>query len=182
MLVAPASRNVSSVEGTGYHVATSTDNAVGEVIKHLDILRPTYTLIYFVAGWNPACSLIERDYVNLTRDYPDFHHIRVDCDEHPKLARYFDVRLQPSFLALVKGGEIARINHYNFEKIGIQLESISSLHQDQSIYYGTTGSAWERFYDEFDKWQLHGEQDRDATIMKHETQSDRHRGPGTGNA
>ena len=94
-------------------------DGVSDVIKHLDAKRPTYTLVYFTAKWNPACAKIERDYENLTTQYPGYHHIRVDCDAFPKLKRYFDTHVEPSFLVLVAGGEIDRINHYNFEKIGL---------------------------------------------------------------
>ena len=58
-------------------------------------MRPTYTLVYFTAAWNPVCKKIEKDYENLTAEYSMFHHIRVDCDATPKLKRYFDARCEP---------------------------------------------------------------------------------------
>ena len=109
-------RNVASVNGKNYFVPEG--QGVTDVIKHLDANRPTFTLLYFTAKWNPACAKIERDYENLTTDYPGYHHIRVDCDATPKLKRYFDTKYEPSFLVIVAGAEIERIDHYNFGKIG----------------------------------------------------------------
>ena len=103
------------------------------MINHLDKMRPKYTLLYFMASWNPACAKIEKDYEALVSAYPNYHHIRVDCDATPKVQRFFDARVQPSFLALIHGGEIARINHYNFEKLGIQLEEITTMHQNGDL-------------------------------------------------
>ena len=106
----------------------------------------------------------------------------MDCDAYPKVQKYFDARVQPSFLALINGGEIARINHYNFEKLGMQLEQITNLHQDGQLEVSSSsGATWERFYDEFDKWARYGEYDRDSMKLQIESQSDIHRGPGTNN-
>ena len=95
-----------------------------DVIKHLDTLRPTYTLLYFTASWNPICKQIERDYENLTAEYAQFHHIRVDCDVSPKVKRYFDARVEPQFLVLINGGEITRVTGYNFDKLVMTLEKV----------------------------------------------------------
>ena len=145
----------------------------------MDKTRPAYTLLYFVAEWNPTCKLIETDYEKLVAAYPNYHHIRVDCDATPKVSRYFDARVQPSFLALIHGGEVARYNHFNFEKLGESLERITHLHQDGTLSISEdSGKRWERFYDEFDKWARYGEYDRDSMRLQIETQSDTWRGAG----
>ena len=138
-------------------------------------------MIYFTAKWNPACAQIERDYENLTAQYPAYHHIRVDCDAFPKVKRYFDARLEPSFLVLLNGGEVERFDHYNFDKIGMNLERISSLHSSGLGYIGNTKDTWERFYDEFDKWAKYGEYDKDSMRIQIDSIADTHRGPGTEN-
>ena len=122
-LMYQAQRSVHLVEGKGYHVPHG--EAIEPVIEHLDKVRPKYTLLHFVAKWNPSCAAIEKDYEHLVSNHQDYHHIKVDCDVNPKLMRYFDARVQPSFLALINGGEIARMNHFNFEKLGMQLEQIT---------------------------------------------------------
>ena len=145
----------------------------------MDNKRPIFTLVYFTAKWNPACAEIEADYERLTAEKASFHHIRVDCDETPKLKRYFDARIEPSFLVLVNGGEIDRMSHYNFGKLSTQLERIQALHADGMGYYGDSKHTWERFYDEFDKWSKYGENDRDAFRARLDSNSDTWRGAGT---
>lgn len=41
-----------------------------ELINHLDEFKPTFTLLYFTAKWNPVIPKIEKDYENLTKNYP----------------------------------------------------------------------------------------------------------------
>lgn len=85
-----------------------------ELIIHLDKKRPIYTLLYFTAKWNPVIPHIEKDYDNLTRQYNQFKHIRVDCDLTPRVKQYFDARYEPQFLILVNGAELRRVTGYNF--------------------------------------------------------------------
>src|SRR5450830_445624 len=92
-MLALANRTIRTVNNKCYVVPEG--DGVKDVIQHLDKVRPTYTLIYFTAAWNPVCKKIERDYENLTAEYSMFHHIRVDCDATPKLKRYFDARCEP---------------------------------------------------------------------------------------
>ena len=75
-----AFRSMRTVEGKGYVMPESVE----DVIKSLDKQRPTFTMLYFSAAWNPMCAKIERDYENLTTQHPQFTHIKVDCDETPK--------------------------------------------------------------------------------------------------
>lgn len=76
-----ARRSVTLAPGKGYHVPEGTeDKSMLDVINHLDKKRPTYTLLYFTAKWNPQCAKIENDYENLCNQYASYHHIRVDCD------------------------------------------------------------------------------------------------------
>ena len=57
-----AFRSLLSVEGKGYVMPESVE----DIIRSLDKKRPTFTLLYFSAKWNPMCAKIERDYENLT--------------------------------------------------------------------------------------------------------------------
>ena len=86
-------RSVASVPGKTYLVPEGT--GINDMIAHLDKVRPTFTLLYFSASWNPMCRKIEQDYENLTKDYAQYHHIKVDCDEFPKIKRFFDARVEP---------------------------------------------------------------------------------------
>ena len=165
------------MEGKAYHVPEG--EGIKDVIEHLDSMRPTYTLLYFTANWNPMCAKIERDYEALASKHASWHHIRVDCDAHPKLKRFFDARVEPQFLMLLKGGEVHRQVGYNFEKIGANLEKIQEMNQENFFFFGDTKNTWERFYDEFDKWSRYGEHDRDSFRANLESNADQWRGPGT---
>lgn len=175
-----ARRSVCLAQGKGYYVPEGTeDKSMLDVITHLDKARPVYTLLYFTAKWNPQCAKIEQDYENLCASHASFHHIRVDCDKHPKVKRFFDARVEPQFLVLVNGGEMTRITGFNFEKIGATLEKVQKINQDGTIgYYGDSKHTWERFYDDFDKFSRYGEE-RDGFRAQIETNSDNWRGPGT---
>ncbi len=88
-----AKRTVTTVNGKNYLVPEG--QGINDIIAHLDKVRPTYTLLYFTAAWNPTCKKIEKDYENLTAQYANFHHIRVDCDAFPRIKRFFDARVEP---------------------------------------------------------------------------------------
>ena len=161
---------------------TQTSDTINDMVKHLDDRRPTFTLLYFTAGWNPVCAKIEKDYEALVKANAGYHHIRIDTDKAPKLKFYFDARVEPQFLFLINGGEAHRMVGYNFEKIGDMCTKLQELHNKNEFgYFGTTGDQWERFYDHFDKWSRHGEHDRDPFRAKYDSNADMHRGPGTAN-
>ena len=80
-----------TVAGKLYQMPESLE----DVVKSLDRQRPTFTLLYFSAAWNPMCAKIERDYDSLTAARNEFTHIKVDCDETPFVKKYFDARVEP---------------------------------------------------------------------------------------
>ena len=106
-----AMRSLAMAPGKNYAVPESLE----DVVKSLDKKRPTFTLVYFSAAWNPMCAKIERDYENLTNSQNQFMHIKVDCDQTPFVKKYFDARVEPQFIFLINGGEVARVIGYNFE-------------------------------------------------------------------
>ena len=57
-----AFRSMRTVENKNYVMPESVE----DIITSLDKKRPTFTLLYFSAAWNPMCAKIERDYENLT--------------------------------------------------------------------------------------------------------------------
>ena len=65
-----AKREVAYVAGKGYHVCEGQESgSMQDVIDHLDKYRPTYTCLYFTAGWNPMCAKIEKDYENFVSEH-----------------------------------------------------------------------------------------------------------------
>ena len=160
--------------GSNYWKADGDSLAsVNDCVKFLDTNRPTFTLVYFTASWNPKCAEIEKDYENLTAATASFTHIRVDCDEHFHLKRYFDARVEPQFLFLINGGEVKRQIGYNFEMIETLCERVVKAHNSNEFgYEGKSGDTWERFYDYHDKWARYGENDRDAFRARYESLAD----------
>ena len=170
--------HMRTVPGKNY----SMPESVEDVVTSLDRQRPVFTMLYFSAAWNPMCAKIERDYENLTATRSEFTHIKVDCDEQPLVKKYFDARVEPQFLMLINGGEIARVVGYNFDRIDkIAQKVVAAQNRNDFGYYGNTGAQWERFYDEFDRWSRYGEYDKDAFRANYDYNTDMHRGPGTNN-
>ena len=178
--VTQAKRDVHFVAEKGYYIPEGSEaTSMNDMIAHLDKHRPTYTCLYFNASWNPMCAKIEKDYEAFVSQTNNWHHVRVDCDAHPKIKRYFDARVEPQFLVLLNGGELMRMVGYNFEKFSSQLEDVQKKHLDNAFgFYGDTGKTWERFYDSYDKFSRYGEE-RDAFKAEIEYRGDTHRGPGT---
>ena len=86
-----ANRSVHTIPGKSYVVPQSTN----DIISYLDDRRPTYTCLYFHAGWNPICANIDKDYDNFCRNNAEFQHVKVDCDATPKVKIFFDARVEP---------------------------------------------------------------------------------------
>ena len=173
-----ALRSMYTPAGQFYQVP----EGVEDVVESLDKQRPTFTMLYFSAAWNPMCAKIERDYENLTSECPEFTHIKVDCDATPLVKKYFDARVEPQFIMLINGGEIGRVIGYNFEKINSMAKRVVEAHNKNEFgYYGNSGSQWERFYDEFDRWSRYAEKDKDSFRAHLDFNSDMHRGAGTTN-
>ena len=82
---------------------------------------------------------------------------------------------------MLKGGELRRVVGYNFERLHGFLEEATLLHQRDYQYYGDTKDAWERFYDNFDRFSRSGEYDKDAFRIFYEPTNDQWRGAGTEN-
>ena len=102
--------------------------------------EPAITCVYFHAKWNPDCEKIQKDYENICNKYQGVTHISVDCDEHPVIKYYFNARVEPSFLILVKGAKLERMIGYNFDKLEALLEKASELHNGGFEYYGDSGN------------------------------------------
>ena len=106
-------RSIQTVEGKNYVVP----EGLKDIVEHLDERRPTYTCLYFHAKWNPTCEAIDKDYDNFVNSNNQFYHIKVDCDAQPIVKRYFAAGVEPTFLLLIKGGEINRMCGFNFHKL-----------------------------------------------------------------
>jgi len=81
-------------------------------------------------------------------------------------------------LILLNGGELRRVIGFNFERLHGFLDEAVELHYRDHEYYGDTANQWERFYDNFDRWQRF-EYDKDAFRIHIEPTNDQWRGAGT---
>ena len=143
-------------------------NSVNELVKWMDEQRPVYTCLYFHAAWNPWCKKVEKDYHEFTHKTAGWTHIKVDCDATPQIKLYFDARVEPQCLLLLNGREVKRQIGWNFNLVADHLEEAQEFHTVHADYHGDTGNVWERFYDDFDRWQKYGQADRDTMLMKPE--------------
>ena len=55
-------------------------DGLDDLVKHMDEQKPIYSCLYFTAKWNPMCAKIESSYERICKEYPNFNHIRIDCD------------------------------------------------------------------------------------------------------
>ena len=92
---------------------------------------------------------------------------------------YFDTRVEPQFMILLNGGEFKRIIGYNFDRLHGFLDKTTECHLRDFNYIGNTQNQWERFYDDFDRYQRCGEYDRDPLRAHVESENDQWRGVGT---
>ena len=84
-------RQMHTYPGRGF----ITPESIVDVIEYLDTNKPVYTCIYFHAAWNPICAKIEKDYDTFVGETSAFQHIKVNCDETPKVKLFFDARYEP---------------------------------------------------------------------------------------
>ena len=84
-------RQMHTYPGKGFVVPES----MSDVVEYLDKHKPVYTCIYFHAAWNPTCAKIDKDYDSFVSENGAFQHIKVNCDETPKVKLFFDARYEP---------------------------------------------------------------------------------------
>lgn len=174
-LVSLSRRSIITPAGKAYVVPEN----LKDIVQHLDAKKPTFTCVYFHAQWNPICEKIEKDYDKFCAENSQFTHVKVDCDATPQVKFFFDARVEPQFLLLLNGAEARRQVGFNFDLMHDHCQEVVDFHFKNAEYLGSTGETWERFYDDFDRFDQHGNYDRDAMRMQHTSQADTWRGPGS---
>ena len=84
---------------------------------HMQRHNPDFACLYFHATWNPFMKKINADFEKICIKHPEVMHICVDTDKHPTLKFHYDAKVEPTFLLLINGGEIARIVGDDFEQL-----------------------------------------------------------------
>ena len=90
-LIKNPTRSMVTIDDKAYLVPES----VPDVVKFMDIHKPTFTCLYFHAAWNPYCEKVDFDYEKFTNANASWTHIKVDCDATPKVKLFFDARYEP---------------------------------------------------------------------------------------
>ena len=158
------SRAISFVPQKGYHLPESLEDTT----KFLSENKPTFTMLYFHAKWNPYCEQMEADYDATVKKFGQFTHIKVDSDLHPRIKYYYDARVEPHFLMLVNGGAFLRVTGFNFEHLHEKMQLTLDTHNQKLNYYGATGEHYEDYTDEFETRRRNLEMDRDHVKWYHE--------------
>nr|XP_043623428.1 thioredoxin H2-like isoform X2 [Erigeron canadensis] len=65
-------------------------------------------VIDFSAAWCGPCKFIEPAVNDLAVEFSDVDFVRIDVDELPDVAKYFDVQAMPTFVLVKKGKERER--------------------------------------------------------------------------
>lgn len=77
-----------------------TETTLDEVIA----ASPVPVVVEFGAEWCPPCQLIAPILAALAEEYSDrLRVVTIDTDQHPELARRFDVMSVPTILAFSEG-------------------------------------------------------------------------------
>ena len=106
---------------------------------------------------------VEKDYENFCAEWSQLEHFRIDCDKHPDIRFYYNMRVQPSITVQLNGMIVKTIIGYNFQFVGNYLEEM--LKQEKDLYYiEGVDKVYNRPYDEHD--MKAGQEQHDIDIMR----------------
>jgi len=64
-------------------------------------------LLYYSAKWCAPCKVASLELENINKDITSVEMFKIDVDETPELASYFDVRALPTFIVINKHAKTA---------------------------------------------------------------------------
>eukprot|EP00826_Nyctotherus_ovalis_P016737 TRINITY_DN14860_c0_g2_i2.p1 TRINITY_DN14860_c0_g2~~TRINITY_DN14860_c0_g2_i2.p1 ORF type:complete len:186 (-),score=41.74 TRINITY_DN14860_c0_g2_i2:40-597(-) len=128
-------------------------DSIEDVKEHMERTNPDIACVYFHASWNPFMKRINRTFERICVDNPQVHHIWIDCDKYPTLKFYYDTKVEPTFIILVNGAEIARVVGDDFERVLELYERyefllsarVAQLHYSEFKYIGSAKRVYEPF-------------------------------------
>ena len=98
---------------------------------------------------------INAAYEEVCAKYSSFKHIWVDTDKHPTIKFYYDVKVEPTFVILLNGGELTRVVGDDFEELVKLYEKYDEstiikprtidLHTSEFKYIGNSKGTYEDF-------------------------------------
>lgn len=81
-------------------------------------------LIDFFATWCGPCKHIAPKFEELSKMYPSVTFLKVDVDESTELTEKFNIRAMPTFIFLVNGFEVNKIEGADLKGIADTLEKL----------------------------------------------------------
>ncbi len=106
-------RNMVEVREKNYWLPESLE----DVRAHMEKYNPDLACVYFHAAWNPYMKRINTQFEKVCIAHPEIMHIWVDTDKYPTIKHYYDAKVEPTFLLLINGGEIARVIGEDFDRL-----------------------------------------------------------------
>jgi len=102
-----------------------------KVINKLDeISQDKKVIIDFFAEWCGPCKKIAPQYIELSKKYPDIDFFKCDVDESSELSEQFDVNALPTFVFLLNGKVVNKLEGADIE--GLK-EMIEDLNKSESV-------------------------------------------------
>lgn len=98
------------------HTFTNADRSV---LSHGKVI------VDFYKSTCGPCNQIAPRFERLAKSYPSITCVKVNCDDHPKVAEKFKVHAVPTFLSLVDGKEVDKI-------VGAAEEDLAQLFSELS--------------------------------------------------
>jgi thioredoxin 1 len=102
-----------------------------KLINKLDeISQDKKVIIDFFAEWCGPCKKIAPQYIELSKKYSDIDFFKCDVDENSELSEQFDVNALPTFVLLLNGKVVNKLEGADIE--GLK-EMIEDLNKSESV-------------------------------------------------
>jgi thioredoxin 1 len=96
-----------------------------KVIHDISEIPPQGKVVLdFFATWCGPCRHITPKFEELSKGYPTIYFLKVDVDESAELTEYFTVRAMPTFVFLVDGQIVRKIEGADLRGIVETLEQM----------------------------------------------------------
>lgn len=72
------------------------------------LLIKNNTIVEFYASWCPHCQAMMPRYEKVSTEFPDIQCTRVEIEQHPDIARVFEVESFPTFVFIGTDGKMEK--------------------------------------------------------------------------
>jgi len=81
-------------------------------------------ILDFYADWCGPCKIIAPKFAELEANFPSVTFLKADVDEAAELAERFNIRAMPTFICLLNGNVVGRVEGADLKKIIHMLEAL----------------------------------------------------------